>query len=117
MTRDLSIDLLTLCVFTGLHAAADDAASQRPPKVPGVLHWSPGHDVSAPLLFPVHRRQAPAKCVTSVTPPSLLQKIDFPSMRFTHYLLGYENAADIPMDLQDRTAWTFSRAATLEFTQ
>lgn len=56
-------------------------------------------------------------CVTSVTLSSLLQKIDFPAMRFTHYLLGYENASDIPMNLEERTAWTFSRAATLELTQ
>lgn len=56
-------------------------------------------------------------CNQCVTLPSLLQKIDFPSMRFTHYLLGYESASDIPLDLQERTAWTFSRAATLELTQ
>lgn len=104
-------------MFAGLHAAADDAAGQRPSKVLRVLHRSPGHDVSAPLLFLAHHRQAPPKCVTSVTLPSLLQKIDFPSMRFTHYLLGYESAGDIPIDLQERTAWTFSRAATLELTQ
>lgn len=123
----LTPDLLThgtLCLFAGLHAAADDAAGQRPPEVPGVLHRNPGHDVSVPASGPAHYRQGPPtavrlcnRCVTSVTLPSLLQKIDFPSMRFTHYLLGYESASDIPLDLQERTAWTFSRAATLELTQ
>uniref|UniRef100_A0A3Q4GW28 Lactoylglutathione lyase n=1 Tax=Neolamprologus brichardi TaxID=32507 RepID=A0A3Q4GW28_NEOBR len=46
----------------------------------------------------------------------LLQKIDFPSMRFTFYSLGYEDKADIPADVKERTAWTFSRRATLELT-
>lgn len=48
---------------------------------------------------------------------SLLQKIDFPSMRFTLYFLGYEEKSDIPAEIKDRTAWTFSRRATLELTQ
>lgn len=48
---------------------------------------------------------------------SLLQKIDFPSMRFTLYFLGYEEKSDIPADIKERTAWTFSCRATLELTQ
>lgn len=47
----------------------------------------------------------------------LLQKIDFPSMRFTHYFLGYEDKSDIPADVSERTAWTFSRRGTIELTQ
>lgn len=47
----------------------------------------------------------------------LLQKIDFPSMRFTFYSLGYEDKADTPADVKERTVWTFSRRATLELTQ
>lgn len=50
-------------------------------------------------------------------PPSLLQKIDFPSMRFTLYFLGYEDKSDVPADIKERTAWTFSRRATIELTQ
>uniref|UniRef100_A0A3Q2UTM3 Glyoxalase I n=1 Tax=Haplochromis burtoni TaxID=8153 RepID=A0A3Q2UTM3_HAPBU len=46
----------------------------------------------------------------------LLQKIDFPSMRFTFYSLGYEDKADTPADVKERTVWTFSRRATLELT-
>lgn len=47
---------------------------------------------------------------------TLLQKIDFPSMRFTLYYLGYEDKKDIPQELKERTAWTFSRRATIELT-
>lgn len=47
----------------------------------------------------------------------LLQKIDFPSMHFTHYLLGYEDKSEIPHDISERTAWTFSRRGTIELTQ
>ncbi|XP_068609711.1 lactoylglutathione lyase-like [Brachionichthys hirsutus] len=53
---------------------------------------------------------------TRVLGMTLLQKIDFPSMRFTLYFLGYEDKADIPGDIRERTAWTFSRRATLELT-
>lgn len=47
----------------------------------------------------------------------LLQKFDFPSMRFSLYFLGYEDKKEIPELLKDRTAWTFSRRATIELTQ
>lgn len=47
----------------------------------------------------------------------LLQKFDFPSMRFSLYFLGYEDKKEIPAKLKDRTAWTFSRRATIELTQ
>lgn len=48
---------------------------------------------------------------------SLLQKIDFPAMRFSLYFLGYEDKKEIPADISERTAWTFSRRATIELTQ
>ncbi|KAM8832364.1 lactoylglutathione lyase-like isoform 1-T1 [Spinachia spinachia] len=53
---------------------------------------------------------------TGVLGMTLLQKIDFPSMRFTLYFLGYEDKSDVPMDVKERTAWTFSRRATIELT-
>ncbi|XP_028997789.1 lactoylglutathione lyase-like isoform X2 [Betta splendens] len=53
---------------------------------------------------------------TRVLGLTLLQKIDFPSMRFTHYFLGYEHRSDIPADVSERTAWTFSRRGTVELT-
>ncbi|XP_040016835.1 lactoylglutathione lyase [Gasterosteus aculeatus] len=53
---------------------------------------------------------------TGVLGMTLLQKIDFPSMRFTLYFLGYEDKSDVPADIKERTAWTFSRRATIELT-
>ncbi|XP_034755770.1 lactoylglutathione lyase-like [Etheostoma cragini] len=53
---------------------------------------------------------------TRVLGMTLLQKIDFPSMRFTLYFLGFEKKSDIPADIRERTAWTFSRRATIELT-
>ncbi len=47
----------------------------------------------------------------------LLQKIDFPSVRFSLYFMGYEDKKEIPADVKERTAWTFSRRATIELTQ
>ncbi|XP_073349427.1 lactoylglutathione lyase-like [Pagrus major] len=56
------------------------------------------------------------KFYTGILGMTLLQKIDFPSMRFTLYFLGYEEKSDIPADIKERTAWTFSRRATIELT-
>lgn len=47
----------------------------------------------------------------------LLKKFDFPSMKFSLYFMGYEDAADIPSDEGERSKWLFSRRATLELTQ
>lgn len=47
----------------------------------------------------------------------LLQKFDFPSMRFSLFFLGYEDKKEIPTDVKEKTAWTFSRRATIELTQ
>nr|XP_020444450.1 lactoylglutathione lyase-like [Monopterus albus] len=53
---------------------------------------------------------------TRILGMTLLQKIDFPSMNFSLYYLGYEDKSDIPTNIRDRTAWTFSRRGTLELT-
>lgn len=53
---------------------------------------------------------------TRVLGMTLLQKIDFSAMRFSHYFLGYENKSEIPADIKERTAWTYSRSATIELT-
>lgn len=47
----------------------------------------------------------------------LLKKLDFPSMKFSLYFVGYEPAEDIPSDETERTSWCFSRKATVELTQ
>ncbi|MED6256012.1 Lactoylglutathione lyase [Ataeniobius toweri] len=54
---------------------------------------------------------------TRILGMTLLQKFDFPSMRFTLFFLGYEDKKEIPADVKERTAWTFSRRATVELTQ
>jgi lactoylglutathione lyase len=45
--------------------------------------------------------------------------MDFPSMKFSLYFLGYEKAEDFPTgtDDKERIRWTFSRKATVELTQ
>ncbi|KAK1791228.1 hypothetical protein P4O66_013248 [Electrophorus voltai] len=53
---------------------------------------------------------------TGILGMTLLQKFDFPSMRFSLYFLGYEDKKEIPVDVKERTAWTFSRRATIELT-
>lgn len=47
----------------------------------------------------------------------LLQKLDFPTMKFSLYFLAYEEKNDIPKDKDEKIAWVFSRKATLELTQ
>ncbi|XP_006004591.1 lactoylglutathione lyase [Latimeria chalumnae] len=53
---------------------------------------------------------------TKVLGMTFLQKFDFPSMKFSLYFLGYEDKTEIPADMKERTAWTFSRMAAIELT-
>ncbi|XP_012277682.1 lactoylglutathione lyase [Orussus abietinus] len=53
---------------------------------------------------------------TKVLGMRLLQKLDFPEMKFSLYFLGYENKDDIPTDRRKSIEWTFSRKATIELT-
>ncbi|XP_063221987.1 lactoylglutathione lyase [Bacillus rossius redtenbacheri] len=53
---------------------------------------------------------------TGVLGMRLLQKLDFPDMKFSLYFLGYERADDVPADPRELAEWTFSRKATLELT-
>ena len=54
---------------------------------------------------------------TEVLGMRLLQKLDFPEMKFSLYFMGFEDAADIPSDHEARTSWALSRKATIELTQ
>ena len=47
----------------------------------------------------------------------LLKRLDYQSMKFSLYFLGYEAIDDIPGDEIERTRWMFSRKATIELTQ
>lgn len=53
---------------------------------------------------------------TEVLGMRLLQKLDFPEMRFSLYFMGYEDAKDIPTDRRENIEWTFTRKATIELT-
>ena len=57
------------------------------------------------------------KFYTEVLGMTLLQKLDFPSMKFSLYFMGYENPAEIPKDHDQRSIWAFSKKATIELTQ
>lgn len=54
---------------------------------------------------------------TKVLGMQLLQKLDFPEMKFSLYFMGFEDPKEIPLNTKERTEWTFSRKATLELTQ
>lgn len=56
------------------------------------------------------------KFYTEVLGMRLLKRLDFPSMKFTLYFMGYEKKEDIPSDETERTRWMFTRKATIELT-
>jgi lactoylglutathione lyase len=49
---------------------------------------------------------------------TLLDRYDFPPMKFSLYFMGYPDASDgaIPTDLAARATWVFGRKALLELT-
>ncbi|CAG9831847.1 unnamed protein product [Diabrotica balteata] len=55
---------------------------------------------------------------TEVLGMQLLTKLDFPSMKFSLYFVGYEDPKDLTGGLssQERVTWTFGRKATIELT-
>lgn len=53
---------------------------------------------------------------TRVLGMRLLQKFDFPAMKFSLYFVGFEKAEDIPAENNEKTRWVFSCKATLELT-
>jgi len=53
---------------------------------------------------------------TGILGMRLLKKLDFPSMKFSIYFLGFSPAEAIPANDEERVQWTFSQPATLELT-
>ncbi|KAM4041710.1 lactoylglutathione lyase-like [Anomaloglossus baeobatrachus] len=47
---------------------------------------------------------------------TLLLKRDFPSMKFSQYVMGYEDTKDIPENTKEREAWAYSCKATIVLT-
>ena len=68
-------------------------------------------------MFRIKDPKESLKFYTNVLGMRLLKKLDFPTMTFSLYFLGFENAQDIPSDPKERTQWCFTRKATLELTQ
>ncbi|XP_043483959.1 lactoylglutathione lyase [Leptopilina heterotoma] len=67
-------------------------------------------------MFRIKDPQKSLPFYTQVLGFRLLQKLDFPEMKFSLYFLGYENGEDIPTDKRECIEWTFSRKATIELT-
>ena len=68
-------------------------------------------------MFRIKDPRKSLKFYTEVLGMTLLQKLDFPEMKFSLYFMGYEKAEDIPTGAAEHAKWTFSRKATLELTQ
>ncbi|KAJ9583255.1 hypothetical protein L9F63_022388 [Diploptera punctata] len=67
-------------------------------------------------MFRIKDPRRSLKFYTEVLGMTLLQKLDFPELKFSLYFLGYESEQDIPTDPALHAKWTFSRKATLELT-
>lgn len=70
----------------------------------------------------MYRIKDPRKTIpfyTQVLGMRLLQKRDFPEMKFSLYFMGYEDPNDIKGELgsKERSEWAFGQKATLELTQ
>lgn len=68
----------------------------------------------------MYRIKDPRKTIpfyTGVLGMKLLQKLDFPSMKFSLYFMGFEDELVGELGTKERSQWAFSRKATLELTQ
>ncbi|CAL4066646.1 unnamed protein product, partial [Meganyctiphanes norvegica] len=67
-------------------------------------------------MFRIKDPKASLDFYTRVLGMRLLKKLDFETMKFSLYFMGFEKADDIPKEEKERTQWCFSRKATLELT-
>eukprot|EP00397_Hematodinium_sp_SG-2012_P067413 GEMP01104481.1.p1 GENE.GEMP01104481.1~~GEMP01104481.1.p1 ORF type:complete len:187 (+),score=14.52 GEMP01104481.1:110-670(+) len=67
-------------------------------------------------MFRIKDPKASLDFYTRVLGMRLLQKLNFPSMKFSLYFMGFESAKDIPQEEDERTTWCLSQKATLELT-
>lgn len=72
----------------------------------------------------MYRIKDPKKSIpfyTEVLGMQLLTKVDFPSMKFSLYFMGYENPKDEglqhELSSKERVAFSMGRKATIELTQ
>lgn len=68
----------------------------------------------------MYRIKDPRKSIpfyTSVLGMNLLQKIDFPEMKFTLYFMGYDTCEENKWCTKEGLSWTFAQKATIELTQ
>ena len=67
-------------------------------------------------MYRIKDPKASLQFYNNVLGMTLLKRLDFPSMKFSLYFMGFEDKNDIPGDENERTEWAFSRKATLELT-
>lgn len=68
----------------------------------------------------MYRIKDPRKSVpfyTGVLGMTLLEKIDFPDMKFSLYFMGYDDPKEKKWGTKDSLSWTFAQKATIELTQ
>ncbi|KAK1398364.1 Lactoylglutathione lyase [Heracleum sosnowskyi] len=92
---------------------------ENPSNNPG-LHVTPDEAtkgyVMQQTMFRIKDPKVSLDFYSRVLGMSLLKRLDFPDSKFSLYFLGYEDLASAPENPAERTAWTFSKKATIELT-
>jgi lactoylglutathione lyase len=87
---------------------------------PGVQAQAPAASKGFVLNHSMLRVKDPAVSLafyTGVLGMRVLRKLDFPEMKFSLYFLAkLEDTGQVPEDIGQRTAWTFSQRGILELT-
>lgn len=89
---------------------------------PGVCQQPPAETLGFVFNHSMLRVKDPAVSLafyTDVIGMRVLRKLDFPALKFSLYFLAHladAEAAAVPEDVGERTAWTFSQRGVLELT-